>query len=105
MLNELLQSYKQGAILLLHKKITGGWVHQNAYNGSFSLHKKAIFGMILLIMWVDGFKNSKKYAYIIKVWPPIKVGDLKKNSAGWPTMHRKRAAWDRYLNDGFILKV
>ena len=25
--------------------------------------------MILLIMWVGGFKNGQKYAYIIKVWP------------------------------------
>ena len=31
--------------------------------------KKAIFGPILLIMWVGGFKNGKKYAYVIKVRP------------------------------------
>ena len=60
-----------GAILLLRKK-NSGWVgSSNAYNCLFTLHKKAIFGPILLIMWVGGFKNGEKYAYVIKVWPLI----------------------------------
>ena len=30
---------------------------------------KLVWGPILTIMWVGGFKNVEKYAYVIKVWP------------------------------------
>ena len=58
-----------GAILLLCKK-NSGWVgSSNAYNCLFALHEFAIFGQNLLIMWLGGFKNGEKYAYVMKVWP------------------------------------
>ena len=49
-------------MLLLRKK-NSGWVGlSNAYNCLSTLHKYAIFGPILLIMWVGGLENGKKYA-------------------------------------------
>ena len=42
------------------------------------IDKYAIFGSILLIMWVGGFKNGEKYAYVIKVWPLIRHIQAKK---------------------------
>ena len=54
--------FQQRAMLLLGKK-NSGWVgSSNAYNCLFTLHKYAIFGPILLIMWVGGLENGKKYA-------------------------------------------
>ena len=55
------------AIPLLRKK-NSGWVGSSNAN----LHN-INFGQILLIMWVDGFKNGKNYAYVIKVWPLTKA--------------------------------
>jgi len=47
-----------------------GWVcSSNAYNYLLALHKLGIFGSILLIMWVGGFENGEKFAYVIKVCP------------------------------------
>ena len=68
-LSKDLYSFSLGGILLLRKK-NSGWVgSSNAYNCLFTLHKYAIFGPVLLIMWVGGLKNGGKYAYVIKVWP------------------------------------
>ena len=65
-----------GAILLLRKK-NRGWVgSSNAYNCLFTVHKLAIFDPILLIMWVCGFKNGEKCAYVIKVWPLIELLEI-----------------------------
>ena len=56
-----------GAIFLLRKK-NSGWVgSSNDYNCLFTLHKSAIFGMILLIMWVGWYNKGENYAYVIKV--------------------------------------
>ena len=35
----------------------------------YALHKQAIFGQTLLIMWVGGFKHTQKYAYAGAVEP------------------------------------
>ena len=37
------------------------------------LCKKENLCLILLIMWVGGFKKRAKCAYVIKVWPPSAV--------------------------------
>ena len=55
----------------------------NAYNCLFALHKLAIFGPNLLIMWEGVFENGEKYAYVIKVWPLIVTLGL-----GWPQAGR-----------------
>ena len=62
-------SFDKGPYFYYVRKIVGGWVQQNAYNCLFSLGKQANLCLILLIMWVGGFKKRANCAYVIKVWP------------------------------------
>ena len=49
-------------------------------------------------MWISvGQKAAKLQA--------VKVGDLKNNSAAWPTTHHTCTTQDRIPEDGIILKV
>jgi len=62
-----------GAIHLFRKK-NSGWIgSSNAYNYLFALHKLAIFGPNLLVMWVGGLENGEQYAYEIKVCSLIEL--------------------------------
>ena len=62
-----------GAILLLRKKNSGWMGSSNAYNCLFVLHKLAMFGPNLLVMWVGGLENGEQYAYVIKVCPLMEL--------------------------------